>query len=84
MEILLYIILLFRSNYYSECFFFLVFWCYFLKTSTPNYKVKKIVAKDETEWIRIEDAHEAIIERRTFDDVQRILQKDIRSAGVSI
>jgi len=46
--------------------------------------VKKIVAKDETEWIRVEDAHEAIIERRTFDDVQRILQKDIRSAGVSI
>ena len=50
------------------------------KTSTPNYKVKKIVAKDETEWIRVEDAHEAIIDRRTFDDVQRILQKDIRSA----
>ena len=50
------------------------------KTSTPNYKVKKIVAKDEAEWIRVEDAHEAIIDRRTFDDVQRILQKDIRSA----
>lgn len=50
------------------------------KSSTPNYKVKKIIPKDETEWIRVEDSHEAIIERRIFDDVQRILQRDIRLA----
>ena len=50
------------------------------KCSTPNYKVKKIVPKDETEWIRVEGVHEPIIDRRTFDDVQRLLQKDIRSA----
>lgn len=50
------------------------------KSGTPNYKVKKIVPKDESEWIRVEGAHEAIIEKRTFDDVRNILRKDIRSA----
>lgn len=50
------------------------------KCGTPNYKVKKIIPKDESEWIRVDGAHEAIIERQVFDDVQKILKKDIRTA----
>ena len=50
------------------------------KSGTPNYKVKKVMPKDEEEWIRIEDSHPAIISRRNFDNVQRIMQRDIRIA----
>ena len=50
------------------------------KSGTPNYKIKKILPKDESEWIRVEDAHPAIIDRQTFDSVQMLLQKDIRCA----
>lgn len=48
------------------------------KAGTPNYKIKKIMPKDESEWIRVEDAVPVIIDRDTFDSVQMILQKDIR------
>ena len=48
------------------------------KRSTPNYKVKKTIVKDESEWIRVEDTHDAIIDRTTFDNVQNILKRDIR------
>jgi site-specific DNA recombinase len=50
------------------------------KSGTPNYKVKKVMPKDEEEWIRVEDSHPAIITKRNFETVQRILQKDIRIA----
>ena len=50
------------------------------KRSTPNYKIKKLILKDESEWIRVEDAHEAIIDRETFENVQLILKHDIRIA----
>lgn len=50
------------------------------KSGTPNYKVKKILPKDKSEWIRVEDSHPAIISKRNFDTVQSILQKDIRIA----
>lgn len=50
------------------------------KSGTPNYKVKKVMPKDEEEWIRVEDSHPAIVTRRNFDTVQRIMQRDIRIA----
>ena len=50
------------------------------KRSTPNYKVKKLMLKDESEWVRAEDTHEAIIDRETFENVQIILKHDIRIA----
>ncbi len=50
------------------------------KQSTPNYKIKKILPKDEAEWIRVEGAVPVIIDRDTFDSVQMILKKDIRIA----
>lgn len=43
------------------------------KSSTPNYKVKKAVVKDKADWVRIEDAFEAIIPRAEFDLVQGLL-----------
>jgi len=50
------------------------------KSGTPNYKVKKDMPKDETEWIRVENSHAAIICREDFDNVQIIMQRDIRIA----
>ena len=50
------------------------------KSGTPNYKVKKVMPKDEEEWIRVEDSHPAIVTKRNFDTVQRIMQSDIRIA----
>lgn len=50
------------------------------KVGTPNYKIKKILQKDESEWIRVEGAVPIIIDRDTFDSVQMILKKDIRIA----
>ena len=50
------------------------------KCTTPNYKIKKRIHKDETEWIRVEDMHEAIIPKSDFDIVQDILLRDTRVA----
>ena len=50
------------------------------KSSTPNYKVKKAVVKDKADWVRIEDAFEAIIPRAEFDLVQGLLLRDTRVA----
>lgn len=49
------------------------------KTSTPNHKVKVRSKKDSSEWIRIENAHEAIIPAATFDMVQKLMLEDSRS-----
>ena len=48
------------------------------KVSTPNYKVKKHVEKDESEWVRVEQAHEAIIDPDVFRVTQELMKKDIR------
>ncbi len=48
------------------------------KCTTPNYKVKKRIIKDEAEWIRVEDMHDAIISRSEFELVQELLLKDTR------
>lgn len=48
------------------------------KQTTPNYKVKKRVYKQEQEWSRVENAHEAIVSRYTFDLVQELLKVDTR------
>ena len=49
------------------------------KTTSPNHKVKKTVAKPSSEWSRTENAHEAIISPSQFDLVQRIMMEDTRS-----
>lgn len=54
------------------------------KESTPNYKVRVREKKPKEEWIRIENAHEAIISRTDFELISDILQKDTRvSTGKS-
>ena len=46
------------------------------KTTTPNYKVKTKVVKDESKWARVENAHEAIITPAQFELVQTVLGMD--------
>ena len=48
------------------------------KETTPSYKVRKRVTKPESEWAIVSDAHEAIVERRDFDSVQKALSLDTR------
>ena len=45
-----------------------------------NYKVKQSVDMPEKDWIRVENAHEAIIPKYTFERVQRLLSTDMRTA----
>ena len=48
------------------------------KESTPNYKVKVREKRPREDWIRIENAHEAIISRADFEIISDIIQKDTR------
>lgn len=48
------------------------------RQTTPNYKVKTRVVKAESEWIRIENTHEPIIDKFTFRLVQILLKLDTR------
>lgn len=50
------------------------------KYTTPNYKVKKTVVKSEDDWVRIENAFEAIVSREQFAMVQELLKRDTRVA----
>ena len=50
------------------------------KKSTPNYKVKKVIAKDESEWVRVENAHEAIIDYDDFMAVRNLMKRDVRTS----
>ena len=49
------------------------------RQGTHNHKIKDPVQKPESEWIRVEDAHEAIIPKRDYDLVQRIMRLDTRT-----
>lgn len=48
------------------------------KSSTPNYKVKKRFDKEQSEWVRVDGAHEAVITAGEFETVQELLRKDTR------
>lgn len=50
------------------------------KQGTFNYKLKDLIDKPESEWVRIENAHEAIIHKRDFDLVQRLMRLDTRTS----
>ena len=49
------------------------------KTGTPNYKVRKLMSKDPSEWITVEDAHEPLISHSDFAAVQTMLARDRRT-----
>lgn len=50
------------------------------RRTTANYKVKKVIHKDESDWVRVEGTHEAIIDRAQFNLVQRLMNEDCRCA----
>jgi len=50
------------------------------KVGTPNYKIQDIIQKPESEWARVANTHEAIIQKHIFDLVQKILRLDTRTA----
>ncbi len=50
------------------------------RQETHNHKLKNIIQKPAEEWIRIENAHEPIIQKRDFDLVQKISSLDTRTA----
>lgn len=45
------------------------------KVTVVSYKVKKIRKVDETQYIRVENTHEAIIDKDMFEKVQTLHQK---------
>ena len=50
------------------------------KRGTPNYKVRKEIQYDESDWIIIPNSHQPIIEQTDFDTVQSLLKRDVRLA----
>lgn len=48
------------------------------KIEKVNYKVKKMIKKKESDWIKIDNAHEAIIDKETFETANRLLKRDVR------
>ena len=51
------------------------------KVEKVNYKVKKSVRKPEEEWIKVENAHKAIISKEDFETAGRLLQMDMRASA---
>lgn len=49
------------------------------KRGTPNYKVKSVKIKDESEWISCEDNHEPLVSFEDFEAVNQMLKLDMRS-----
>lgn len=52
------------------------------KREKINYKLDKVVSKDKSDWIEIEDNHEAIIDPHDFEIVQKLLKCDIKAKNV--
>ena len=50
------------------------------KREQVSYKVRKQVDIPSEQWIRCDDAHEAIVDRSVFDTVQMLLDRDTISA----
>ena len=50
------------------------------KQGTPHYKIKEMEQRPSSEWIRVPDAHQALIDAQDFDLVQRIKGLDTRTS----
>lgn len=46
--------------------------------TTPNYKIKHRIRKPESEWVRVENSHDAIISSEDFGLVKCLLEQDTR------
>ena len=53
------------------------------KNRKINYKVKQSRPVDETNWIRVQETHDAIIPKPIFEIVQRLTELDTRTAPTS-
>lgn len=53
------------------------------KRGRPNHKVRVVQRKDESEWVKVEDAHEAIVSHGDFTQVQEMLKRDTRCVSGS-
>lgn len=51
------------------------------KQGTPNYKVHVVQPRDESEWIRVEGTHEALVTYDDFMAVKMMLGRDMRSTS---
>ena len=50
------------------------------KRGTPNYKIKTVRMREEKDWVVAENNHDPIIDPVTFMTVQRMLERDTRTA----
>lgn len=50
------------------------------KRTTPNHKVKTIIHKPKEEWVYFDNAHEALIDKHTFEVVQHLIGRDMRKS----
>ena len=50
------------------------------KQGTPHYKIKQMEQRPASEWVRVPDAHKALIARQDFELVQRIKGLDTRTS----
>ncbi len=50
------------------------------KQGTHNHKLKEVIRKPAAEWVRTENAHEAIVSRQDFELVQKLSKLDTRTA----
>ncbi len=48
------------------------------KRGTPNYKVRVVQSKDESEWVKVENAHEALVSYEDFMAVKIMMKRDMR------
>ncbi len=48
------------------------------KNTTPNYKIKKRVKRDESQWNRVENMHKPIISSIDYKNVQDLMRIDTR------
>ena len=53
------------------------------KQERISYKVKQRLDKPESEWVKVENTHSAIIRQNDFDVVQKLLQYDGRASKTS-
>ncbi len=49
------------------------------KREKINYKLDKVISKDRSDWIEVEDNNEAIIDINDFEIVQKLLKCDIKA-----
>jgi len=50
------------------------------KQKVKSYKVHTRINTPESEWFIVEDTHEPILDRETFDKAQELMQRDTRTA----